>query len=317
MSNAVNTIHEAPAKLNEHKWYKGLHVSWDLYILLAPALILLIIFNYVPMYGVQIGFRDYLATRGIWGSPWVGLKHFIRFFTSYNCKTLFVNTIALSIYSLIAGFPMPIVLALLLNKLRFEKLKKVAQTVSYAPHFISTVVLVGMITIFTDTENGIINIIIRMAGGSPINFMGRPELFRHIYVWTDVWKEMGWGAIIYMASLSNISPELYESAKIDGANKFQTILHIDLPSILPTIVTLMILRSGSILSVGFEKAYLMQKPLNLTVSEIISTYVYKIGIQGAQFSYSTAIGLFNSVVNALMLVTVNWISGRISETSLW
>ena len=317
MSNAVNTIPEAPAKLNKSTWYRGLHVSWDLYILIAPALILLIIFNYVPMYGVQIAFKDYSVTKGIWASEWVGLEHFIRFFSSYNCPTLFKNTIVISMYSLVAGFPMPIVLALFLNKLRFEKLKKVTQTVSYAPHFISTVVLVGMITVFTDTSNGIINIILRMNGKAAVDFMGKPELFHHIYVWTDVWKEMGWGAIIYIASLSNISPELYESARIDGANKLQTIVHIDLPSIAPTIITLLILRSGSILSVGFEKAWLMQKPLNLTESEIISTYVYKIGIQGAQFSYSTAIGVFNSVVNALMLVVVNKISSMVSETSLW
>jgi len=317
LSNAVNTIPQAPVKLNERKWYKGLHASWDLYLLIAPALILLIIFNYVPMYGVQIALKNYSVTKGIWQSPWVGLEHFSRFFSAYNSITLIRNTVFISMYSLIAGFPMPIILALLLNKLRFEKLKKVTQTISYAPHFISTVVLVGMITLFTQTDTGIINIIIKMTGGQQINFMGIPKLFRHIYVWTDVWKEMGWGAIIYLASLSNISPELYESARIDGANKMQTILHIDLPSILPTIVILLILRSGSVMSVGFEKAYLMQNTLNTTHSEIISTYVYKIGIQGAQFSYSTAIGLFNSLVNCGMLLLVNKIAGLVGETSLW
>lgn len=309
----------APPPLQKKKFkLTGLGMSWDLYLILLPALILLAVFNYAPMYGVQIAFRDYSVTKGITGSDWVGMKHLITFVTSANFYMILRNTVFISFYSLIAGFPFPIVIALLVNKLRFEKFKKVTQTVSYAPHFISTVVLVGIITIFFAPNYGIINIVRGMLGGDQkYDFLAKPHLFRHLYVWTDVWKNAGWGSIIYIAALTNVSPELYESAKIDGANKLQMTIHIDLPSILPTVITLLILNTGNIMSVGFEKAYLMQNSLNRTTSEIISTYVYKVGIQGAQFSYSTAISMFNSIINCILLVTVNKIARTVGETSLW
>lgn len=311
-----NTAIAPPIK---RKWkFTGLGYSWDLYFILIPALILLAVFNYAPMYGVQIAFRDFSVTKGIWGSTWVGLKHFRNFVIGSNFVIIFRNTLFLSIYSLLAGFPFPIIVALLVNKLRFEKFKKVTQTVSYAPHFISTVVLVGIITIFLAPSFGIVNIIRGMMGADKnFDFLAKPELFRHLYVWTDVWKNAGWGSIIYIAALTNVSPELYESAKIDGANKLQMMLHIDLPSIVPTVVTLLILNTGNIMSVGFEKAFLMQNNLNAATSEIISTYVYKVGIQGAQFSYSTAISMFNSIINCILLVTVNKIARTVGETSLW
>ena len=291
--------------------------SWGLLFLIIPALILLVVFSYGPMYGVIIAFEDYSPVKGMFGSPWVGLKHFRKFVTAHNFKTLLRNTLTISAYSLIAGFPLPIVFALLVNKLTNKKFKKTVQTVSYAPYFISTVVLCGMIQIFFAPGTGIVNLLVTSLGGKSFDYLASVPAFKHIYVWTDVWKGIGWGSIIYVAALTNVSPELYESAKVDGATTLQTIFYIDIPSILPTIITLLILNTGHLMSVGFEKAYLLQNTLNREYSEIISTYVYKVGIQGAQFSFSTAVNVFNSVVNCILLVVVNKISGTLSETSLW
>lgn len=256
-------------------------------------------------------------TKGFFGSPWVGIKYFKKFFESYNFWQIFYNTVALSFYNLIATFPIPIIFALLLNQMRLRSLKKVIQTASYAPYFISVVVLVGMMNVFFSPSSGIVNVVIKMLGGTPVYFMGKPELFRPIYVWTNVWQTTGRSAIIYIAALTGVSMDLHEAAMVDGANKLQRTLHIDIPGILPTAIIMLILNLGQIMSIGFEKAYLMQNTLNITASEIISTYVYKIGLLGAQFSFSTAIGLFNSVINFSMVVGLNMLSRKLSDTSLW
>lgn len=291
--------------------------NWGLYLLLLPAVVYALIFLYVPMVGVLIGFEEYSPTKGIFGSPWVGLKYFSKFFNSYNFWQIFYNTISLSFYSLIANFPIPIVFALLLNQMRTKHLKKVIQTVSYAPYFISVVVLVGMMGVFLSPATGLVNVVIKMLGGTPVYFMGKPELFRPIYVWTTVWQTTGRSAIIYIAALTGVSMDLHEAAMVDGASKLQRTLHIDIPGILPTAIIMLILNLGQIMSVGFEKAYLMQSSLNITASEIISTYVYKIGLLGAQFSFSTAIGLFNAVIGFVLVVTVNTAAKKLGETSLW
>jgi putative aldouronate transport system permease protein len=268
------------------------------------------------MYGVQIAFKNFSPARGIWGSPWVGFEQFRRFFRSFQFRTIIINTFVLSIYSLAAGFPLPIMMALLINSLGARKYKRLMQTVTYMPHFISTVVLVSMITLFL-SPRGLFGNISSALGFMPKNILTFPETFRHAYVWSGVWHNMGWGSIIYLAALSSVDPSLYEAATIDGANKWQKIIHIDIPSIAPTCIILLILSTGSILSVGFEKAFLMQNDLNLAKSEVISTYVYKVGIRSTQYSFSAAVGLFNNVINFLVLVLVNRISRKVSETSLW
>lgn len=291
--------------------------NYELYLFLLPTIIVLLIFHYWPMYGIQIAFKEYIPTKGITGSPWVGLENFRRFFKSYAFGKIIRNTIAISLYSLIAGFPVPVILALLLNQLNSLKYKKVIQTVTYAPHFISDVVLVGMLALFLSPRSGIVNQLLKLLGMEPILFMGEPGMFRHIYVWSGIWKEMGWSSIIYLAALTAVSPELHEAAIIDGATKIQRIRHIDLPSILPTITIMFILRMGRVMNVGFEKVFLMQNSLNLEVSEVISTYVYKRGLIGAEYSYSAAIGLFNSLINFVLLITFNRIAKSVGETSLW
>lgn len=292
--------------------------NWELYLLIAIPMAYLIIFKYIPMWGVQIAFKNYKPGLGITGSEWVGLEHFRKFFTNYKFKEIMWNTIAISLYSL-ATFPIPIIFALLLNYARNQHFKKITQMVTYAPHFISTVVMVGIIVQFFDARSGVINQVIQLFGGSATNFLGYKEYFRHIYTWTGVWQGLGYGSIIYIAALSGVSPELHEAAIVDGASIPQRIWHVDLPSILPTITIMLILQCGSILSVGYEKIYLMQNSLNLGTSEIISTYVYKQGIASSipQYSYSTAVGLFVSIVNVVMLLIVNKITDKLSGSSLF
>ena len=294
-----------------------LSVNAQLYILLLPTLILFLLFRYWPMYGIQIAFKDYNAFLGFTKSPWAGFFHFIRFFNSYQFWKVLINTIGLSFFQLAAGFPIPILLALMLHQVDNKKYKKFVQTVTYAPHFISLVVLVGLLTIFLSPRSGIINTIITTFGGDPIYFLGKEGLFKPIYVISGIWQNAGWGAIVYMAALSGISPELYEAAKIDGSNRFQRMLHIDLPGILPTVVIILILNVGKVMKLGFEKVFLMQNPLNLSSSEIISTYVYKMGILEAQFSFSTAVDLFNGVVNLIILLSANKIARKLGDYSLW
>jgi len=290
---------------------------WQLYLLLLPTLVFFVMFKYIPMLGVQIAFRDYWASKGIWGSNWVGLKHFSRFFSSYASENVIRNTIILSVYQLLLTFPFPIILALMLNNVTNTRYKKIVQTVTYMPHFISTVVLVSTMMIMFSPSVGIVNHLLKRFGFDEIYFFGDAAWFRHLYVISAVWQTTGWNSIIYLAALTSIDPSLHEAAMIDGATKLQRVRHIDLPGIAPTIVVMLILASGNLMSIGHEKVYLMQTSLNLDTSEIISTYVYKIGLLNNQFSYSTAINLFNSVINAVILVSVNSLSRKISDSSLW
>ena len=298
---------------------KLMHMArqWQLYAFLLIPVALVIIFNYVPMYGITLAFKDYKIKQGILGSPWAGGKYFDQFFSSPNFSLTLKNTLILSLYSLAAGFPMPILLALCLNEVKQQWFKKLVQMVSYAPYFISTVVMVGMLIQLMNVRTGFVNKLISAVGGTPVDFMAVPGLFRTIYVWSGIWQSMGYSAIIYIAALSNADPSLYEAAIIDGASRLQKIVHIDIPTIVPTITLLLIMSLGNVMSVGAEKVYLMQNNLNLLTSEIISTYVYKIGLISGQFSLSTAVGVFNSVINFILIVIVNAIAKRVGETSLW
>jgi putative aldouronate transport system permease protein len=308
---------KATRMLNQKTWIVKILTNRDLYLFCLPGIVITLMFHYWPLYGAQIAFRAYTARQGIWGSPWVGLEHFIRFFNSPNAALIIWNTLVLSVYSLVAGFPIPIILALLLNSFRHKHYTKVIQTVTYAPNFISTVVMCSMIILFLSPRVGMINKVIAFLGVDAVNFMGERSMWRHIYVWTGVWQGMGWSSVVYFAALSGVNPEYHEAAIVDGATKLQRIIHIDLPTILPVAVMLLILSFGSMFSIGFEKVYALQNPLNLNVSEIISTYVYKIGILNNDVSYSSAIGLFNSTVNAVLLITVNTISRKLSDNALW
>ena len=290
---------------------------WDLYLLLIPVLVYFILFKYLPMYGLQISFRDYQPRRGFFGSEWVGLKHFARFFSSYNCWNIIGNTLLLSMLTLLFCFPLPILLALLLNEMRNGAYKKVVQTATYAPHFLSTVVVVGMVTAFCSPSTGIVNVIIRALGGEPIYFMAKKEWFRPLCIVSEVWTSMGWDSIIFLSALAGVDVQMYEAARIDGASRTKQLLYITLPSIVPTIAVMLILNCGRVMNIGFEKVFLMQTDLNLSVSEVISTFVYRQGIISTQTSYATAVGLMNSGVNFLLVLLVNEISKRVSEVGLW
>ena len=288
-----------------------------LYVLLFPSIILLIMFAYIPMLGLVIAFKDYSPANGILNSPWAGFKYFTQFFNSVQFGTTMMNTLKISIYSILVGFPLPILLALLCNQLRAGKFKKVFQVTTYLPHFISTMVMCGIIILFLSPNSGLIANIFKSLGWTMPNLLSKPDSFAGVYVWSDVWQHIGWDSIIYLAALSAIDPTYYEAATMDGASRIQKILNIDLPLLLPTAMILLILRAGSLLSIGFEKVLLLQNPLNLAGSEVISTYVYKVGMQNFQYSYSTAIGLFNTVVNLIILLSVNWFSKRYTKTGLF
>lgn len=303
-----------PTKIS---WRKKVQQNWELYLFVLPCLIWFIIFKYIPMYGIQLAFKQYIPTQGIWGSPWVGFDHFIRFFQSYQFWTLIKNTLGLSFWSLVFTFPVPIIIALLINQLTRERFKKFIQTIIYAPHFISTVVLVGILFIFLSPNSGIINHLIVFFGGKPILFMAEPNWFKPLYILSSLWQETGWATIIYLAALAGVSPALHEAAIMDGANKWRRIWHVDIPSIRPTIIILLILAFGNIMNVGFEKAFLMQTDLNKPASVIIPTYVYEVGLQRAQYSFAAAIGLFNSIINMIMLLTVNRIVRKLGGNSIW
>lgn len=291
--------------------------SWQLYVLLLPAVLYIIIFKYWPMYGAQIAFRNYNPSEGFAGSPWVGLEHFERFVTSFQFERLLVNTLSLNALGLLIAFPVPIILALIVNQLQSERFKKFTQTVLYSPSFISVVVVVGMIHLLFSPRSGIVNNAIVTLGGDPIFFMGAPEWFRPLYVGSDIWQNAGFSMIVYLAALTAIDPSLHEAARVDGANKWQRIRHIDIPGIMPVITILFILAIGNLFNLGFEKVLIMQTDLNLPTSEVIQTYVYKAGLQQAQFSYSAAIGLFNSLINLALLMTFNWVARRAGQSSLW
>lgn len=301
-----------------HTWREDFKRNKALYFFVLPAALEVLIFNYFPMYGAQIAFRNFKPAKGIWGSAWAGMKWFERFFSSFQAGTVIANTLLLNVMLLACSLPISISFALLVNQYRNARAKKIIQTVSYAPHFISTVVMCGMITLFLSPSQGIYGSICRALALPLGNPMGDASLFRPIYIVTDVWQHMGWESIIYIATLSSVDPALYDAATVDGATKTQRIAYIELPSLVPTITLVFILRVGSLMSLGFEKAYLLQNNLNLAASEILSTYVYKVGlVQNAQYSYSAAIGLLNSLVNMCLLFTFNQISRKIGETSLW
>jgi putative aldouronate transport system permease protein len=269
------------------------------------------------MYGLLIAFKDFRVSIGVWGSPWVGLEHFVRFITAPNFWTIISNTIGVSVYQLAVGFPIPILLAIGINEVSNRLFKKSVQMVTYMPHFISTVVISGMIVLFLDQDRGIINHLISFLGGPRISYMTEPEWFKTIFVFSGIWQHAGFGTIIYLAALSSVDPQQIEAATIDGANRLQKIIHVDLPAIVPVIVILLILDLGTLLSVGFEKALLLQNPLNMESADIIQTYVYRVGLIGGQFGYSTAIGLFNAIINFILLIAANRISRKVNETSLW
>ncbi|WP_127585718.1 ABC transporter permease [Paenibacillus koleovorans] len=286
------------------------------YMMALPVVAYYIIFHYVPIYGLQIAFRDYSPSVGFLLSPFVGFKHFLAFFDSYYFWRLIKNTLLINVYELIFGFPMPILFALLLNEIRLNLFKRLVQTISYLPHFISVVIIAGMITDFT-TRDGLINQLIVMFGGDAIPYLQKPEWFKTIYVGSGIWQGLGWSAIIYLAAIANIDPTLYEAAKVDGAGRLKMALHITLPGILPIVIIMLILNFGSMMSVGHEKIILLYNPLTYSSADVISTYVYRKGILESSYSFSTAVSLFNSVINFTLLVLANKISRRVSETSLW
>ena len=311
MKEKTKKVKSTKVKLSTRMWKSRYY-----YLMLLPALTYVLIFNYVPMYGLQIAFKNFKLVLGYADSPWVGFQHFIDFFNGYSFKSLIFNTFALSIYSLVVGFPIPIIVALILNELK-GGYKKFVQTVLYAPHFISTVVLVGIMTTLLSPSYGVVNTILETLGMERVYFMAEPGLFRHLYVWSGVWQGMGWGAIVYLAALAGVDPTLHEAAEIDGATRIQRIIHINIPTIMPTIIIMLILQMGKIASIGYEKVYLMMNDMNVSTAEVISTYVYKRGLISNNYSYATAVGLFNNIINVTMLLIANKISQKVSETSLF
>lgn len=309
----------APSKPRQRGFFRRVAAGWQLYVMLALPLAYVVIFLYWPLYGLQIAFKNFSVARGILGSPWVGLKHFQTFINSYQFWPIIQNTVILNVYELLALFPLPIVLALLLNVVRSKLYSRGVQLITYAPHFISTVIVVGIMVMLLDPGSGVVNQLITFLGGQPIDFLGNPSYFRHVYVWSGAWQTLGYSAIIYLAALSGIDPALHEAAKVDGASIMRRIWHIDLPGILPVTITLLILNMGSILSTGFEKVLLMQNPLNLRVSQVIDTYVYDVGLRSSipQFSYAAAIGLFKSVIALILILLANWLARRVAKQSLF
>jgi len=290
---------------------------WQLYLIVIPPLLFFLIFKYYPMLNAVLAFKDYYVTKGIWGSPWVGLRNFRLFFDNPVFWTLIKNTLLISFYMVLAGFPIPILLAIMLNEVRGRKFKRAVQLVTFAPYFISTVVMVSIIMLFLAPRLGFLNTLLHQLGLESVNFLGKPGLFSSIYVWSEIWQTAGYSAVIYLAALAGVDPTLYEAAKVDGASRFQKIRHVDLPGILPTITIILILNVGSVMAIGFEKIYLLQNDLNIASSEIIATYVYRIGLLNANYSFATAVGLFNSVINLILLFSVNALARRLSNNSIW
>ncbi len=312
------------AERKKLSWIQVFTRQYQLHLFMVIPLLYILVFAYLPMFGIQIAFKDFSPGKGVWGSPWAGFKHFTTFFKSYQFNRVIKNTISISFYSLVVGFPLPIILALMLNVVRSPRYKKTIQTVTYIPYFLSTVVVVGMLVQFLNPITGLYGTLYKLitkTATHPAGLMQKPGAFIHLYVWSGIWQFLGWNSIIYIAALSGVDPQLHEAAQIDGASRFKRILTVDVPAIIPTISVLLILNAGSIMSVGFEKVFLMQNNLNLMHSEVISTYVYKVGLTSGlgNFSYATAIGLFNSIINCTLLILVNWLSKKTSEdsTSLW
>lgn len=300
----------------KQSFIQGIKSSRALYLLLLPSFIIFLLFTYYPMYGVIIAFKDFSPAQGILGSPWVGFKNFIQYFNSYQFWPTIRNTIVISLYTIVVTFPLPVFLALMCNQIRARRFKKFFQVSTYLPHFISTVVMCGMIILFLSPSTGIIAKLAGIFGFTLPNLMGSASAFPSIYVWTEAWQHVGWDSILYIATLSAIDPTLYEAATMDGASKWKRMIHIDIPALLPTATIMFILRMGSVMSVGFEKIYLLQNTLNSSTSEIISTYVYKMGLVSNQYSLSSAISLFNNVINLVLLLLVNYTSKKLSDTSL-
>ena len=310
-------IRQTPYSMSwKKRMLKSLSQSWELYILLLPAIAAQALFCYAPMYGVQIAFKEYITSEGIVGSEWIGLHNFIRFINYSSTWKLIRNTLRLSLYGYV-GTPITIIIALMLNELEPAWYKKTIQMVSYAPHFLSTVVVCSMLTLFTDRATGVFNNIIEFFGGERKAFLAIPEMFPSLFVWSGVWQGVGWGTIIYLASLSNVPQDQIEASQIDGANKIQVIWHVKLPAILPTIVILLILSTGNIMNVSFEKTFLLKNDLNSEASNVISTYTYQIGLMEGKFSYSAAIGLFNNIINILIMIMVNKIAKAVGDMSIW
>ena len=299
--------------------WKRISRNWGLYLLLLPALVLLILFAYKPMYGVVIAFKNYKNSLGILGSPWADplFKNFQRFFNSYQCETTIRNTLRLSLYSLAVGFPIPIILALMINQITAMRFRRTFQTILYLPHFISTVVMVGLLLIWLSPSSGLVGAFYRLLGKDAPNVMTSASGFPSIYVWSDVWQHSGWDSIVFLAALSSIDPTLYEAATVDGATRWQKMRYIDLPLLMATACIMLILRAGNLMNVGFEKVFLMQNDLNMSTSEIIATYVYKMGLRNSQYAVSTAVNLFNNLVNFVLLLLVNCVTRKLGETSLW
>ena len=299
-------------------WFKKyIREYWQLYVLIAPAIIFFAVFSYYPMYGAQIAFRQYSAPRGITGSDWVGLKHFIRFVTEPWFKILLNNTLTFSFYSLVAGFPIPLILSFLINEVRSKPFQKSVQMITYAPHFLSNVIVCGMIVMFFRIEIGMVNNILKFMGQNQIDFLIKPAIFKHLYVWSGIWQRAGWGTIIYLASLSAVDQEVIEASIIDGCSRFQKIIHIDFPTIQPTIVINLLLSLGAVLASDTEKIILLQREVTKMASETFGSFLYYQGIINSQFSYTTAAGMFNNVINLLLLSLFNWIARRLGETALW
>lgn len=298
---------------------KSFRKYWQMYLLLIPVIAYYIVFKYVPMLGLQIAFKDFSFRKGIWGSEWIGFDHFIRFFSSSQSVSIIMNTLILGVQSLVLCFPMPIILALIFNEIRSKKFKKTLQTITYAPHFISTIVVCGMLISMVSPSTGIFNTLLLKLGiiEEPIYVMGSAKYFRPVYVITDIWKDSGWSAILYISALAAIDESMYEAAEVDGASRWAQLIHSTLPSIVPTIITMLILETGKVLSIGFEKVYALQNDLNLSVSEVISTYTYKQGLENLEYDYATSIGLFNAVISFVMLLTVNYLSKKFSKNSLF
>ena len=300
-----------------NKFLRFIKKNYQLYLLLLPSAILLFCFAYLPMVGIVIAFQSYSPALGILGSKFVGMKNCMQYFRSYQFVVTIKNTLILSVYSILVGFPLPILLALMCNQMKTKMFKKVFQVVTYLPHFISTMVMCGLILIFLSPSSGLFANLWKLFGATFPNLMASAANFKHVYVWSDIWQHLGWDSIIYLAALAGIDPTYYEAATVDGATTLQKIRYIDIPMILPTAMVLLILRAGSILGIGFEKVFLLQNVQNIMSSEIISTYVYKMGMQSMQYSLSTAIGLFNTVVNVIVLLLVNLLSRKLTDNSLF
>ncbi|WP_408015036.1 ABC transporter permease [Saccharibacillus alkalitolerans] len=314
--------YEHPVNLRPYKRKKPTVLNtfkrdYQLWMMIFPAIVVIFIFNYIPMYGIQLAFRDYNFAKGLTGGEWRGLFYFKQFFESYQFADLMKNTVVISLSTVVLSFPAPIILALLINQLRWKRAKKTLQTTVYLPHFISIVVMVGLLNVLLSPNSGVIGHLLQSIGLGDVNLLGSTSTFVPVYVLSEIWQHCGWNSIIYLAALSTVDPQLYDAAKIDGASRWQTIRNIEIPALIPTIIILFVLSMGSVLSTGFEKIFLMQNSLNLPVSEVIATYVYKIGIVSNQFSYSAAIGLFNTLINFFFLYTMNLIARKTSETSLW